>query len=507
MRDQLELDLDPTRDAPLYRQVVDQIRARIRSGVLPAGYRLPPTRDLARHLKTHRNTVVRAYEELVASGHTVSTVGRGTFVAEPPAPKAAARTPARTPIPWHALVSDRVQSEPLRRAERLAHATPLRADTINLADYQPPAELLPVDQFRRCVDHVLRECGPRALAYVDGEGVPELRGEIAKHLTASGMRVDPDHVLITTGSQQALDLLARILVDPGDVFLVEGLSYPWLVHLLTIAGARVLGVKSDDDGPDLDELRRLTRREPKGFYLIPGYHNPTGANISTRRREALVAWSHETGVPLIEDDHDADLDLDGQPEPPRLRAMDPDVCHVGTFSKRLIPALRLGYVVCPPALRERAVAQKNLLDLGASALMQYALAEFLARGYLGTHVAKCRKEYRARRDELESALRAELPPEITWKHASRGLFLWIPLPAGVSAEAVHEEALRRGVLVRPSLLFRVSDREPTGLRVSFCRERGRRLAEGARRLGEAVRAVMKERPADRKSQGPRLGAT
>src|SRR5262245_62600899 len=137
MRDQLQLDLDASRDAPLYRQVVDQIKARIRSGALPAGYRLPPTRDLARHLKTHRNTVVRAYEELAASGHTISTVGRGTFVCEPAASRARPAPPSRAPLPWDSLVSDRVQVEPIRRAERLPRGA-LVPDTIDLAGHQPP---------------------------------------------------------------------------------------------------------------------------------------------------------------------------------------------------------------------------------------------------------------------------------------------------------------------------------------------------------------------------------
>jgi DNA-binding transcriptional MocR family regulator len=495
MRDQLDLELDSSRDAPLYRQVVDQIKARIRSGALPAGYRLPPTRDLARHLRTHRNTVVRAYEELAATGHTTSTVGRGTFVAEPPAEKKTAAPRARAPLPWESLVSQRTRLEPIQRAARLRREA-TRADTIDMAGQQPAAELMPNETLRRCIDHVLREKGPKCLGYVQGQGLLELRTEIAKDLAEIGVPATADDVVVTTGSQQAIDLLARVLVDPGDTFLVEASSSPGTLSLLSAAGARIVGVPRDDDGPELGELRRLARGGPKGFYMMPNHHNPTGTSISARRREALVQWSHEAGVPLIEDDYDACLNLDGQPSPPRLRAMDSEVVHVGTYSKRLIPALRVGYLVCPRPLAERVVALKTDQDLGTSGLLQHALAEFLSRGYMRAHMAKSVKEYRARRDALEAGLKASLPPEITWKHAPRGLFLWLPLPQGVSAEAVFEEARRLGALVIPGAMFRVSEREEPGLRVCFCRETPARLTEGAKRLAQAIRAVMAERRKD-----------
>jgi DNA-binding transcriptional MocR family regulator len=495
MRDQLDLDLDASRDTPLYRQVVDQIRARIRSGALPVGHRLPPTRDLARHLKTHRNTVVRAYEELAASGHTTSTVGRGTFVMEPPVERKTAAPRARAPLPWESLLSERIRLEPIQRSARLRRE-PTRPDTIDMAGQQPAADLMPHETLRRCLDHVLREKGPKCLGYVQGQGLLELRTEIAKDLADIGVPAQPDDIVVTTGSQQAIDLLARVLVDPGDTFLVEASSYPGALSLLSAAGARIVGVPHDDDGPDLGELRRLARGGPKGFYLMPNHHNPTGTSISARRREALVQWSHEAGVPLIEDDYDACLNLDGQPSPPRLRAMDPEVVHIGTYSKRLIPALRVGYLVCPRALADKVVALKTDQDLGTSGLLQHALAEFLSRGYMRAHMTKSVREYRARRDALEAALKASLPPEITWKHAPRGLFLWLPMPPGVSAEAVFEEARRLGVLVIPGAMFRVSDREQPGLRVCFCRETPTRLAEGAKRLAEAIRAVMAERRAD-----------
>lgn len=504
-----QLLLDPERDVPLYRQVVDHVLGLVRSGALPPGYRLPPTRDLARTLGTHRGTVVRAYEELSARGGVISVVGRGTFVAAGGRAARPARSPVTpthaAPLPWDSLFARRLDAEPLHRVARLSReATPL--DTIDLAGLSPPEELLPHDRLRRCIDHVLKDQGARVLGYAPGGGVPRLRARIAADLTRSGVPAEPDEVLITTGSQQALDLVARALVDPGDPFLTEELTYAGTIQLFTAAGARLAGVPCDAEGPVLGDPLQMGHGRPKGFYVMPNHRNPTGQSIAARRREELVAWSRRHGVPLIEDDYDADLLLDDQPVPASLRALDPDVLHVGTFSKKLIPALRVGFIVAPKPVRDRLERLKRDQDLGTSSLLQHALAEFLERGYLEAHLRKTLREYRARRSALEAALSGALPADVTWSHAARGLFLWLALPPGLTSEAVYEEARRRGVLVSPSVLHRVGTRAPEGLRITFCRETPHRLAEGARRLAEAIEAVA-GRPGEGAGDrlGPRLG--
>lgn len=499
----LDFRLDSERDTPLYRQLADQIAARIRSGALPPGYRLPPTRRLAGDLGAHRNTVVRAYEELAVAGHTISVVGRGTFVARAEEPRVAAPPAARAPLPWSALLARRSDEERTLR-EDLLERRPALADTIDLAGLQPPPDLRPHENLRRCIDHVLREHGSLCLGYAPTAGVSELRELIAEELSRAGVPATADEVIVTTGSQQALDLLARALVEPGDTFLVEDLTYAGALRLLGAAGARLGAVPSDVDGPEIASLARWAPRNPKGFYVMPNFRNPTGDSISTRRRHELVHWSHAAGVPLIEDDYDADLRLDDQPVPPPLRALDRDVCHIGTFSKKLLPALRVGYAVCPAPMRERVVALKSGQDLGTSELLQRALAEFLRRGYLRAHLRRSVPEYRARRDALEAALSAHLPAEFAWRHSGRGLFLWLPLPDGLASETVYEEARRRGVLVSPGLLNRVTDEAPDGVRLSFCNENPKRLEEGARRLGEAIAALGKRHGATT-ADGPRLG--
>lgn len=488
----LGITVELASDVPLYQQIRDRIAARIASGELPPGTRLPPTRALSEELGAHRNTVVRAFEELVAQGLLTSVVGRGTFVAAraPVVPVPLAPPPPRAELPWGRLVSRAADAEPLARADRLARPADGR-DLIHLSRLQPPDELLPLDDFRLCLDHVLRTEGPASLSYAPREGLPRLRAVIAADLCAVGISAHPDDVVVTTGSQQALDLVARALVDPGDPIVVEASTYSGAINLLSALGARLVPVPSDAEGPDPEALRSLAPPGTKAAYLMPNGSNPTGAVVSSRRREELVAWSHEAGVPLIEDDYGADLDLDGPP-PVRLRALDSDVLYVATFSKKLIPALRVGFLLCPPALRQRLVALKHTMDLGTSALLQHALAELLERGLLAAHLRRTLPVYRARRDALDEALREHLPPGISWERPGSGLLLWLRLPDTLDPEEVFRAAHARGVAVTPGSVNRVGTRGEGGLRLTFCAEPPERLREGARRLGAAIRDVLAE---------------
>jgi GntR family transcriptional regulator/MocR family aminotransferase len=494
----LGLSLDPRSPEPLYRQIFDQIVERIRSGTFPPGYRLPPTRALAEELDAHRNTIVRAYADLESAGFVSSTVGRGTFVAPQPS-GGALQQPDSAGIPWASLVSRAAESEPLGRLDRLRHSAP--HDAINLYKMQPAPELMPEELLRRCIEHTMRSLGPKVLGYVAREGLPRLRNLIAEDLQRQGVPARAENILITTGSQQALDLIARALINPGDPFLVDESTYSGAIGILSSAGARLVGVPGDDHGPDMAALDRLARPGTKGFYLMPGCNNPTGVCVSAERREALVAWSRRAGVPLIEDDYAADLYLDDRPAPPAMRALDGDVIYTGTFSKKLIPALRIGFVLCPTALLPRLLPLKHSMDLGTSLLLQHALAEFMERGYLRAHLNVVVPEYRRRRDALEAALAKYLPPSMRWRSPQAGLVLWLPVPEWMSSDALFEEAQRQGVLVSPSSLNAVDGRPRQGIRLTFAVEGPERLAEGARRLAKAIQVLT-----TRMRQAPSAGA-
>jgi DNA-binding transcriptional MocR family regulator len=357
----------------------------------------------------------------------------------------------------------------------------------------PPADLLPIDDIRRCVDHVLRTRGARALGYAPRAGVPRLRELIADDLERQGVPARAEDVVVTTGSQQAIDVVARLLVAPGDHFLVNRTTYGGAIDVLSASGARLIGIPSDDEGPDVAALERLACSSAKGFYLMPICQNPTGEIVSEARRDALVEWSRRAGVPVVEDDYGSDLLLDGDEPPPALRALDGDVVYLSTFSKRLIPALRIGFVLCPPPLRAHVAALKHAMDLGTSCLLQYALAEFLERGLMRSHAKRIRAAYRERRDVFERELAASLPSEIRWRSPKTGVLLWLPLPSGLRADEVADEARRAGVLVSPSTQFAVGVAREEGLRIAFCNDTPERLAIGARRLGAAIEKLLASR--------------
>lgn len=487
---------------PIYRQIFEQIADRIRSGTFPAGYRLPPTRALAGRLGTHRNTVVRAYSELEAAGFLSSTVGRGTFVKAMTGGSATAlpENLERT-LPWASLLSSAVRTEPMRRFLR-TRRTPGPRDVVDLTRMQPPAELMPTELLRRCLDHVLKTSGEKALGYAPKDGFRSLRARIVEDLARRGVPSAVDDVLVTTGSQQGLDLIARALLDPGDVVLTHASTYAGALPIFSATGAHVVGVPSDGEGPDLEALRRLGVRRPKLLYLMPNHTNPTCTCMSRARRAAILAWARDAQVAVIEDDYAADLELEGGPLPPAMRALDPDVIHVGTFSKRLIPALRIGYVVTPPALKPHLLALKHTTDLGCSAINQLALAEFLDRGYLVAHLNRTQPAYRARRDALLDELRRHLPSEIRWQRPTRGLSVWLELPPGVDPERIFEEGRDRKVLVSPGEHFAVDEGTQPGLRINYCWEPEERLRLGARRVAEAIASVMSR--SDRSGPTPDL---
>ena len=492
------IELNPGAGTPLYQQLFDAIAQRIGSGALAHGARLPPTRTLAERLGAHRNTVVRAYRALEEAGFIAGTVGRGTYVQRTRATPTAVAPAGTAGIAWGSLMSRLSGAEPLQRADRFG-AQLAGSRAIHLSRMQPSEDLIPDQLFRRCLDHVLTTMGAKALTYAPRAGVARLREQIALDLAHQGVSAAADDVLVTSGSQQALDLLARLLVNPGDALIVNTATYTGALSAFTLAGARLITVPSDTEGPQLSVLERLGQSGAKGVYLMPSSQNPTGLAISTPRRRALVEWSRRSGIPLIEDDYVSDLHLDGPPPPP-LRSLDGDVIYVGTYSKKLIPALRVGYVVAPQALRPRLEALKHASDLG-SALIQYALAEFLERGYLRAHLERIVPEYRERRAALEQALHEHLPPSIRWQRPGAGLLLWLPLPADVDPYAVFEAAREEGVLVMPSSMTQAGDTAENGVRLTFCGESPERLAEGAKRLGRALARVLERSARDRVELG------
>lgn len=509
----LDLKLDSGSDDPVYRQIANAIRREIESGRLGANERLPATRDLAARLGVNRNTVVAAYDRLVASGVVSSHTGRGTFVDPAFASKARERAIAspdpeteRDPEPsprerWDATFSRAVDGPGVERLLTVYKAV-LTQDAISFAGSYPAPELMPVDGFRRTLDRVLREDPHGVLAYGPTGGHAGLREALAASMRRRASGVAASDILVTNGAQQAIDLTFRTLLDRGDTALVEDPTYTGALSVLGSIGARVVALPTDDDGIRPEALRdALARHRPRVLYVQPTFHNPTARVTSLARRREILALARAFGCPIVEDDWGGDLRFEG-PELPTLHAMDRErrtVLYVSSFSKTLMPGLRLGWVAAPAPVLRRLVALKQVADCGSSPVLQAALARFIVDGDLRAHLGAVRGAYRARRDAMLESLAAHFPDEARWTVPQGGLFLWIALPEGFDTSELLVASRRAGVVFNRGDLFHADGGGVNTMRLSYASVDPERIDEGIRILADLVRARWEER--GRGSQG------
>jgi GntR family transcriptional regulator/MocR family aminotransferase len=374
------------RTARVYRA----LRSAIADGRLQPGDRVPPSRSLATELGLSRNTVAAAYDRLTAEGFVVGRAGAGTFVTGSPHARTTRRHQQRGPGVLTPRRGWSAEPQALSSAE-----PPPRFDfRVGI----PDAALFPFDRWRRYVTDQARAGAGRPGSYAEPAGHPELREQIARFLAAGrSVRADPEDVLVTSGAQQAVDLIARVLVAPGDVVAVEEPGYPPVRALLTSLGARVVGVPVDDEGLVVDALPA----HAKLVYTTPSHQFPLGTPMSLPRRTALLAWAQRRGAAVIEDDYDSEFRFSDRPLEP-LHVLDPAgrVLYVGTFSKMLLPSLRVGFVVAPPSLRSALRAAKQLSISHTPVATEAALARFMADGLLARHLRLASRVYRRRHAEV-----------------------------------------------------------------------------------------------------------
>ncbi|MFI7242911.1 PLP-dependent aminotransferase family protein [Streptomyces qinglanensis] len=395
--------------------------------------------------------------------------------------------PVPAPAPPLAARAASVGSSPVREILALTE----RPEVISFAGGLPAPELFAAQEIRAAYDGVLADEPRRVLQYSTTEGDPALRAAVAGRLAARGLPTGPDELVVTTGSQQALTLLATALLEPGDTVLVEDPTYLAALQCFGFAGARVVPVRSDDAGLDPVALAEAVERErPKLLYLIPTFQNPTGRTLPLERRRAVAEIAARYGMWIVEDDPYGELRFEGEPEPwvaALPQAADRTVL-LGSFSKVLAPGLRLGWLRAPAALRRACVVVKQSLDLHCSTVDQAAAARYLADNDLDAHLARVRDAYRERRDALLGGLAAALPPGSTWNHPQGGMFVWARLPEGADATELLHDAVARDVAYVPGAPFFAGPADPASLRLSFTTHSPEEIREGLRRLGGALRA-------------------
>jgi GntR family transcriptional regulator / MocR family aminotransferase len=435
----IPIDLDRSLAQSLTTQLADQLREAIREGRIPAGARLPSSRELAEQLSLARNTVVRAYETLTIEGLVESRAASGFFATSEPNTNA---TRERFPNQRASRANSNGNGMPEPRAAR----APRRIESGRvrlLYDFvpgRPNLDLLPVKTWRRAVQGCLSYGGAAGFAEAgDPGGLPALRAAIAAHLSISrGILADPAQILVVGGVQEGLSLVARLFLSPDASALIEEPCYEAAALTFAAAGARVTSVPVDSDGL----VPALLPEQPAALlYLTPAHQYPTGHLLSLERRQELIAWARRTGCYLVEDDYDCEFQYDGSPLQ-ALAGMAPEcTLYLGTFSTTLGAGLRLGYVVAPPNLIDTLRASKALLNHGNSWLEQAALAELMHGGSYVAHLTRCRAHYKESRDALLAALKRHFGiVELSGEAA--GLHLLWRLPAGVPEASKLAELAR-----------------------------------------------------------------
>ncbi len=363
-----------------------------------------------------------------------------------------------------------------------------RPEVISFAGGLPAPATFPVDQMRAALEKVLINNGREALQYSTTEGYAPLREWIAARVGTPGAPVSPDEVLIVSGSQQGLDLLAKALIDPGDTLLVETPTYLGALQAFSLFSPQFVSVASDEDGLLPDALSE-SMRGAKFLYCLPNFQNPTGRLLPEDRRHALAARARDLDLLILEDDPYGALSYDGE-TPPSIRSLAPErTVYMGSFSKVLAPGLRLGYVIAPAALRAKLVQAKQATDLHTATLSQQAVYEVIKDGFLDTHIPTIRKLYREQCEAMLAALTHHMPEGVRWNKPRGGMFLWAELPQGMDATAVLAKAVAQNVAFVPGAPFYAANPEIEALRLAFVTVPPPRIEEGVERLAGVIRGM------------------
>ena len=491
----MRIDLKRDADSPLYRQIHASISRSIRSGGLPKGTRLPSVRAMSKELGVSLITIVQAYDALTADGLIHATVGRGTFVGSPSIVHLGSdlsEETARTPESpgegeWQTSLPVYLRSPRISEMEsRLKSAR--RPDVIYLASGTPDSTLFPVRAIGRIWHRAMVVEDPRYLQYGSPQGDANLRTWIAGHCSSLGIEARPEDILITSGVQQAIDLVARTFVGPGDYVLVESPTFLTALDIFDGRGVKLMGVPVDARGMKLDVAAMLVGRfHPRMIYTIPTAQNPTGTTMNEERRRRLAELARQHNILVLEDDSCSEFTYDSE-APPSIKAFDSGghVIFVKGFSKTVVPGLRVGGVVAHGSIMSRLAESKAVADRFSSTLVQRTLWRYLSSRQYERDLEMARGVYRGRRDAMLRALETYMPQDFTWTHPDAGFNLWVNLPKSISSPDAFEEGMKEGVACGPGDLFLPHVPPPSGLRLSFADKPEHIIAEGVRRLASAM---------------------
>lgn len=481
----LSIALDRDGEEPIYRQLIRQIQAQIESGELPAGTRLPASRDLARKLKISRISVVNAYAELRAANYLSAHAGRGTFVAKEKGLDYDRGLGGNNPLRRDThIVPDRSIRDMMKLASK--------PGVINFSHGAPPPEFYPAQYLRDAMNTVLDRDGALALSYEMAEGYMPLRIAVRDYVSSHGIQCRADNVLVTGGAQQGLDLVMQSMLSEGDTLVTANPTYLGILDIARARRVRVHGIEANEEGIRLDMLENyLMDNSPQLIYVMPSFQNPTGHVMPLHRRRQLLNLSNRYGVPIIEDAVYEEFRFEGDDLPP-LKALDESgtVIYVGGFTKMLLPGMRIGYVIAGNRYYERLVRIKEAADISTSGLNQRAIHLLLKRGILPQQLNRNNRELRRRRNAALRAAEEYFPPGARWRVPEGGLYLWVELPEqGPTASELFIAAVQVDVAFAIGNIYFTNGSGSYNLRLNYSLQTPDMIVEGFKRLGKAWREL------------------
>lgn len=479
----LTVTLDRDGEEPIYRQLIQSIKLQIESGELNAGIRLPASRDLARQLNISRISVVNAYAELRSEGYLSAHAGRGTFVA-----RDANGASGDQPVSVTTVTENTAPDDSIRDLMRMGR----KAGVISFSSGSPPMEFFPVNHLREALNTILDRDGVLALNYEVPEGYAPLRGAVRDYVSALGIQCSPNHVLITGGTQQALDLVIQAFLNEGDTLITENPTYIGMIDIARTRRVNLHGLCTTEEGIALDRLENyLIDNDPKLIYVMPTFQNPTGHVMPMHRRRQLLNLANDYNVPILEDGVYHEFRFEGEPLPP-LKALDDHgiVIHASGFTKMLLPGVRIGYIVADGRYYQRLVRVKQAADISTSGLNQRAIHYMLERGVLSGQLERNNREFLHRRNAALEAAQKYLPPGMRWCVPRGGLTLWAELPrSGPNATELYITAIQHGVSYAIGNVFYTNSGGNYRMRLNYGAHTPEKIEEGFRRLGRAWREM------------------
>ncbi len=459
----MKIPLNRHSPKPIYLQIRDRFSTLIKAGMLQPGERLPSVRSLAENIRVNKLTVLEAYSALEAEGLIYVRQRSGYFVSKG---VITSKTFESTFAPIQDVIIQEQGSNSFIEQYTASLQVQLKGDMIDFSSGFP--RIPGLEDMRRLARRAMTRLADKLFQYDFPQGQQMLRHQIAQMLVYQGLEVSPENLIITNGSEQGLSLVIRHYVQPGDWVIVEAPTYHGAIAILENLGARVIGIPMTAEGMNLELLEQyLHNCRPKLIYTISTLHNPTGLTTSQSHRQQLLALAQQYQCPILEDN--AYEGLNFEPVPAPIKALDQDdlVTYIGTFSKTLMPGLRVGYVVVTGQQYQSILQQKLLHDLHVSTASQAIVSEYLASGYYRRHINRLRTQNLESRNFMLQALEHYFPSQASWTVPKGGLFLWVHLPEGLPMQVIYQEALSRKVLVGGGTAFFPGQRGYPAMRLNF----------------------------------------